>query len=257
MNEIKKCAICGTTAEKKIITTVHGIPMCSKHKAQFYRHGKIIDKTPITTQDKNQIILFDDHAEIIIRNKTNAKEYRAIIDLDDVARVSKYKWRYEFQGPIKHGYVVTGNSKNGKTYLHRLIINYSGELQVDHINRNTLDNRKNNLRIVQQIINAQNVTTERNNIEVRNDKFRVNIVRFKRRFLFGLYDTVTEAEKILNEFLMWISENQETMTENYYDNKNFKNQKTINLRMYKTIEDMIEDRPDIQSLLINKERKTA
>ena len=93
--EILKCDVCGITNEHKIISTVCGKQLCSKHKAQFYRHGFITDPTPATTRDKNKIIIFDDHAEVIITDKCNNELTKIMIDLEDVDLVSKYKWRME------------------------------------------------------------------------------------------------------------------------------------------------------------------
>lgn len=63
-----------------------------------------------------------------------------IIDKEDFEKVSKYKWRLNNSG------YASRNSNNKTLYLHRILINASTEMQVDHINRNKLDNRKSNLR---------------------------------------------------------------------------------------------------------------
>jgi hypothetical protein len=63
---------------------------------------------------------------------------------------------------------VCSNHKKIKIYLHRLIIEQTGiEIpkgsHVDHINRDSLDNRLENLRVVTPTKNAQNRTKQRNN----------------------------------------------------------------------------------------------
>ena len=57
------------------------------------------------------------------------------------------------------------SKKDGRTTIsvHRYILNCPKGLQVDHINRNTLDNRKCNLRICTPIQNSQNKGNYRNN----------------------------------------------------------------------------------------------
>ena len=78
------------------------------------------------------------------------KGMHSLIDLEDWEKVKDYKWRasdHTGSGgrPTKKFYAVT--SINGKNVrLHRFILNYSGKLVVDHLNGNSLDNRKANLR---------------------------------------------------------------------------------------------------------------
>jgi hypothetical protein len=54
---------------------------------------------------------------------------------------------------------------NKKVFLHNLIMDFkpNGKLSVDHINRNTLDNRKCNLRITNQIIQGINKDPQTSN----------------------------------------------------------------------------------------------
>jgi len=60
------------------------------------------------------------------------------------------------------GYAATGNSRDGShNYLHRMILpNVS---IIDHINRNKLDNRRENLREVTPSQNQQNKSIQSNN----------------------------------------------------------------------------------------------
>lgn len=81
--------------------------------------------------------------------------YYTIIDADDFEIVSKHTWRLEFTGrnPELPYPITTIKGKN--TAMHRLLIGVSGGI-VDHRNRNTLDNRKCNLKIVTRQQNAFN-----------------------------------------------------------------------------------------------------
>jgi len=71
----------------------------------------------------------------------------ALVDDDDYEILSVYKWyarkdRYIF-------YAQRKNNPNDKAILmHRVIMNPPSNMFIDHINRNGLDNRKKNLRIV-------------------------------------------------------------------------------------------------------------
>ena len=65
-----------------------------------------------------------------------------MFDIEDYEIVSKHKWYARYDSHVKSFYL---QDKDGIVF-HRLIMNTPKELQVDHINRNTLDNRKCNLR---------------------------------------------------------------------------------------------------------------
>ena len=101
---------------------------------------------------KNDIKIIDNIA-YIYDNKNNV----AIIDINDVDRVSQYYW-----SKGKNGYwnICFRKSKEiGYYYLHQFILDYHSNLQIkviDHINRDKNDNRKSNLRIVTQQINSLN-----------------------------------------------------------------------------------------------------
>ena len=62
----------------------------------------------------------------------------AFVDDDDYNNLSGYKWYYN------KGYAVRGSSP--KILMHRIINKTPKGMDTDHINRNTLDNRKQNLR---------------------------------------------------------------------------------------------------------------
>ena len=72
-----------------------------------------------------------------------------IIDDEDESILRQYRWWV--QGSSKKGfYVVARRSENGKekkVLLHRILMNAPDGMVVDHINRDTMDNRKANLRV--------------------------------------------------------------------------------------------------------------
>lgn len=68
-----------------------------------------------------------------------------LIDDDDWPLVCQYKWRLNQHG--RYPYVITQAGKNNKrVYMHRLLIGASVDEVCDHINGDTLDNRRANLR---------------------------------------------------------------------------------------------------------------
>lgn len=77
----------------------------------------------------------------------------ALIDQEDMARVLPYEWRL----PSSHGTrFAVGSTCNDRglcevVYLHRLIANAGPEDIVLHRNRNTLDNRRENLVVMGRV----------------------------------------------------------------------------------------------------------
>jgi len=77
-------------------------------------------------------------------------------DLEDYDLIKDYAWCLR-----EWNYVVTRTT--GKMVrLHRLIMGFPEGLVVDHIDRNPLNNRKNNLRSVTNRENSQNITKYKN-----------------------------------------------------------------------------------------------
>lgn len=90
------------------------------------------------------------------------KGKRAIVDDADYERLSQYSW---FFNPTGTGYAQRSARKSETgprtVLLHRVVMNASPGYQIDHINRNTLDNRKENLRLCTQAQNMSNSTNGR------------------------------------------------------------------------------------------------
>ena len=101
---------------------------------------------------KNNQIIQKDSVSYIKLQTRNGKEYFAIIDSDDIDKVSKFSWY------LHCGKYVRSTEK---IMLHRLIMNCPDDRVVDHINHNTLDNRKTNLRICTAFGNCQNIITNK------------------------------------------------------------------------------------------------
>lgn len=68
-------------------------------------------------------------------------EEKCILDDEDFEIYSQWKWMLGTDGS------VTRNRRKKERRLHRIIMNAKKGEYVDHINRNRLDNRKENLRI--------------------------------------------------------------------------------------------------------------
>ena len=161
---------------------------CNKHYKQLLRHGKILERSH---KDLNEIIEYEDYAEIVLYNKHNEEVARALIDLDDVDRVKNYKWS------LTHEYVYNRD----KSRLHRYIMDCPEDMVVDHINHNPLDNRKSNLRICTQQQNSMNKSKHSNNISGvagvswKKDKHKwcARIIYNRKNIHIGYFDTLEEA----------------------------------------------------------------
>lgn len=182
------CDICGREETECRIRTIKGMNLCPKHLTQWYRHGGFSDRT---IYDKNDIIKYDDHAEIVLRNKSGDDVGHAIIDLEDVEKCSQYKWH------IRKGrntnYAIASLPNNKKIHLHRFVLNYSGALDVDHRNRNGLDNRKDNLIPVTHSKNLINQGGDRGIKQVPSGRYQALITKDYRGIYLGTFDTYEDA----------------------------------------------------------------
>lgn len=129
--------------------------LCAKHYQQLIRYDRFLDDIPRTTFDRNDYEIKDDYVIIHIYNKKQDIVADTLIDLEDLDRIISYKWR------LWRGYIFTGNEH--PVQLHRMVLNYYGELAVDHINGDRLDNRKANLRICSVAKNNINKALQSNN----------------------------------------------------------------------------------------------
>jgi hypothetical protein len=85
--------------------------------------------------------------------------YHAIIDPEDVERVTAYRWRIIFCGRYHTYQYVHCRALQGTPleYLHRFVLNATDRsVLVDHENHNGLDCRKANLRLCTRAQNMQN-----------------------------------------------------------------------------------------------------
>ncbi|MGE0525882.1 MAG: HNH endonuclease [Bdellovibrionales bacterium] len=86
-----------------------------------------------------------------------SKDLFTIIDDEDFERLRAdglLKWNAQKAG--RRFYVSKNTSRNGKLYLHRYIMNAEPGFCIDHINGDSLDNRKENLRVCSYRENARN-----------------------------------------------------------------------------------------------------
>lgn len=93
-------------------------------------------------------------ARIPLRGRNGSTRAHTVVDAVDISAVSQWSWSLGTTG-----YAIRSLRSGGHVRLHREILGLSvGDgIEVDHINRDRLDNRRANLRIGGHPENAQNV----------------------------------------------------------------------------------------------------
>lgn len=76
------------------------------------------------------------------------------IDTDMVDIIKHHHWSLLIRGPNHRYFRTLRNKKN--LYLHHVVVPLQHGLHVDHINHDTLNNTRANLRLVNRHVNAQN-----------------------------------------------------------------------------------------------------
>ena len=130
----------------------------------------------------------------------------AVIDDEDFDKISKYHWRYHSEG---YAIALVRNNVGETTsiYMHRLINKTPDGFHTDHINRNKLDNRRENLRTVTRRQNQSNMKTNSRNKTGFKGVYQDHLggwmarmrIHGKKRSL-GRFKTIEEAAKRYNAF---------------------------------------------------------
>ena len=136
------------------------------------------------------------------------KGYKVQIDEEDYERVTSLKWNTSLNlNPRNKRYFIhsykdcTGKLCN--ILLHRFILglNRHDGVICDHINGDTLDNRKCNLRKCTSSGNAQNAKISKSNttgykgvvFHKRDKKYQASITVHNKKIYLGYYNTAEEA----------------------------------------------------------------
>lgn len=186
---MKHCSFCGIGEDKARIESYHGVYYCKKHYMQYSRHGKCFERT---IRDPNDYEVSGDVAKIFMYDNHGNRTGTAIVDSEDLDRCLQYKWRIQKR---RHtDYARTRSKENKNLLLHRLVTGYEGNLDIDHINGNGLDNRKENLRICSRSRNMLNQRKRTVGIyKVPSGRYRVRITYNFKTINIGTYDTIEEA----------------------------------------------------------------
>lgn len=127
-------------------------------------------------------------------------EQFAIVDDDDYQRISQYKWHVMSNRNNSQAYAVT------KIRMHRMIIDAPIGVMVDHINGDTLDNRKCNLRVCTNSQNQQNTSSRGGSSRYKGVSFRIKSGKWIAAFQYngirhycGMWDSEEDAARAVDK----------------------------------------------------------
>ena len=141
----------------------------------------------------------------------------AIVDDVDFYELSKVKWQAEYNAATRSFYAVRSiphPQRNNKQTIERMArrimgLSFGDRRQVDHINHNTLDNRRDNLRIVTARENSENRTNVSDfgpGVYFKKDgkrsrPFQAHAYVAGKKHSLGCYKTKEEAQEARRMFL--------------------------------------------------------
>jgi len=134
----------------------------------------------------------------------------ALVDDEDFEKLNNRKWSAKFDNHTNkfYAYGHLDKKNNYKSILmHRFIMGFPTNKQIDHINKDTLDNRKINLRIV---TNAQNQANRWKNKKCSSkykgviylskiNKWYSRICFAKKSYNIGIFNSEEEAGLAYNK----------------------------------------------------------
>jgi len=134
-----------------------------------------------------------------------------IVDDDDYERIINFKPKWYAQKLIDYddAFYARARIKDKKIFMHRFIMGVTdSKIHVDHINHNTLDNRKENLRVCNHFQNGRNRKISKNNttgykgvvcFSYNKTKFIAQIKYQNKQKRIGKFNTAKEAAIAYNE----------------------------------------------------------
>lgn len=125
-----------------------------------------------------------------------------IVDAADFPKVAGYPWYESSNGRhTSYAYCGIGGRYHRKHFaLHRFLLNPPRDMVVDHINRNGLDNRRCNLRVLtlsQNLMNSPSITGGYKGAHYckRTGRWSANIMKDGKNYWLGRHDTAEEAAR--------------------------------------------------------------
>ena len=130
----------------------------------------------------------------------------ATVDKKDYEYLKQWKWYCDACGYAARSAIIDG--RKSRVIMHRVIAKTPEDMCTDHINMDRLDNRRENLRIVNKSQNGMNrLVNEGREIPYKGVSFRKDSKKYraygslnKKRKYLGEYENPIDAAKKYNEF---------------------------------------------------------
>jgi len=185
-----KCAFCGK--DKTIKASLY--KQCNrKHCSNECRQKNV--RLPYDKLFEINSLTYSKQKGVIIQL---TKGYVSIIDKDDVDRISKHSWHIDTNGYAVRGQTDKITKRFINIFLHQEILNFP-DSQIDHINRDKLDNRKSNLRLCTLSENKINQKIYKSNsvgykgVSKKNNNYQARLTVNGKRINLGRYPTAQQA----------------------------------------------------------------
>lgn len=137
--------------------------MCVAHYQRWLKRARASGVVPPLQRWTLEECQVDDMtARLPLTNLGREVVAHTLIDVDDWPTVSQHRWHaHNAQAGRLYAARSNGTGSPRRVYLHRLLMDAAAGQEVDHINHNTLDNRRRNLRLGNRALNAQNLSVQR------------------------------------------------------------------------------------------------
>ncbi len=148
-----------------------------------------------------------DVAILVLTNHQGAPVYEAKVDAADLPKLQEFGRRWAVLRPAAEGYPYAELRLSGpgtrSLRLHRFLLDAPADRYVDHINGDTLDNRRENLRLVTNTQNSQNRrASKRSRSGLKNicwdegrQRWRVYLCANGKRMSIGYFRDLEDAKK--------------------------------------------------------------
>lgn len=191
-NTVLKKKICPQCGRVFYVKPNRGEKYCPKHRKQLECYGKFLDNNPRCKYDPNEYTIKGNVVEVQTYTKDNLPKDIFTISIEDINLIIDYKWASKEK--TNGTYIV--NDKLG--YIHNVIMPPQKGVTVDHIDRNPLNNTRENLRYAtgkEQNFNQKKKETsfDIKGIQTRNNKYLAYIKLERKRYLSPYYPKYEQA----------------------------------------------------------------